>query len=155
MVTREDCQWPYRRCQYKDQTQFFSNSLWFSDFGPHFLLWWSEPTLAVWCERLAKGPCQKNTPPISEAESCASGCHSALLFITVYEAAHVISQGETPLRRHGRELNPGHRGDRQWAIPLSYHNWSIDCPKGRVIQCRYLLLYRHSLQRSVIILLRL
>ena len=26
-------------------------------------LWWSEPTLAIWSERLAKGPYQKNTPP--------------------------------------------------------------------------------------------
>jgi len=24
--------------------------------------------------------------------------------------------------RHGGELNPGHGEDRQWAIPLSYHN---------------------------------
>jgi len=28
-----------------------------------FLVWWSEPTLAIWSERLAKGPYQKNTPP--------------------------------------------------------------------------------------------
>ena len=41
-----------------------------SDFGPKpqvgtsiFLVWWSEPTLAIWSERLAKGPYQKNTPP--------------------------------------------------------------------------------------------
>jgi len=25
---------------------------------------------------------------------------------------------------HGWELNPGHREDRQWAIPLSYHDWN-------------------------------
>jgi len=25
--------------------------------------------------------------------------------------------------RRGWELNPGHKEDRQWAIPLSYHDW--------------------------------
>ena len=28
--------------------------------------------------------------------------------------------------RRGWELNPGHREDRQWAIPLSYHDWLTD-----------------------------
>ena len=32
---------------------------------------------------------------------------------------------EQPLKilRRGWELNPGHGEDRQWAIPLSYHDW--------------------------------
>ena len=41
-----------------------------SDFDPNplvgssiFLVWLSEPTLAIWSERLAQGPYQKNTPP--------------------------------------------------------------------------------------------
>ena len=29
--------------------------------------------------------------------------------------------------RRGWELNPGHGEDRQWAIPLSYHDWDVEC----------------------------
>jgi len=36
----------------------------------------------------------------------------------------VISQAKSlEIFCHGRELNPCHREDRQWAIPLSYHDW--------------------------------
>ena len=30
--------------------------------GFHLLLWWSDSSLAIWCEGPAKGPYQKNTP---------------------------------------------------------------------------------------------
>jgi len=35
----------------------------FTGWDLHFLMWWSEPTLAIWNEGLARGPYQKNTPP--------------------------------------------------------------------------------------------
>jgi len=48
-----------------------------SDFWPLiFLVWWSEPTLAIWSERLAKGPYRKNTPP-------AVGLESAILRLQI------------------------------------------------------------------------
>ena len=56
--------------------------LW-SDFDPNplvgtsiFLAWRSEPTLAIWSERLAKGPYQKNTPP-------AVGLEAAILRLQI------------------------------------------------------------------------
>ena len=37
-----------------------------------------------------------------------------------------ISQGKSlEILRRGWELNPGHGEDRQWAIPLSYHDWLL------------------------------
>ena len=35
----------------------------------------------------------------------------------------------------GWELNPGHRGDRPWAIPLSYHDWVTHPLAYVIIQC--------------------
>ena len=43
----------------------------------------------------------------------------------VYKETHIWTAGGKSveiLLRHGRELNPDHRKDRQWAFPLSYHN---------------------------------
>jgi len=36
----------------------------------HFLPWWSEATLAIWSERLVRGPYKKNS---SEAQTCNPG----------------------------------------------------------------------------------
>ena len=44
--------------------------------------------------------------------------------------------------RHGWELNPGHGEDRQWAIPLSYHDWLWDMME---FYFAWITLFRHTL----------
>jgi len=53
------------------------------------------------------------------------GCHSALWYsLNCVQGSTCDQPRNNPfeLLHHGWELNPGHREDRQWAIPLSYHD---------------------------------
>jgi len=49
-------------------------------------------------------------------------CHSGSGRVGRVWSAREKSLG---ILRRGWELNPGHREDRHWAIPLSYHGWRI------------------------------